>query len=152
MTEKQRAEINQLNSEITNYHNVIWILIEKFTELDKRLNQEKKWIVNLKKENEILYENVKKIRIQYVKTNDPELSKKLGKKLKVTGQRHTVKSIKITEKEKKVSILKQDLQTLEKEINNIAKILDQKLDNIPIIFNPNLKTFKILRDVFQMWI
>ncbi len=50
MTEKQKIEINQLNLEIKKYHESIWILIDKFNELNNLYKQQKIKISNTNKE------------------------------------------------------------------------------------------------------
>ncbi|WDA54404.1 MAG: hypothetical protein PPFGHCPK_00847 [Spiroplasma endosymbiont of Drosophila atripex] len=85
MTEKQKIEINQLNLEIKKYHESIWILIDKFNELNNLYKQQKIKISNTKKEQEKLYSKYKKIRNKYLIEDNPELSKKWGQEMKISG-------------------------------------------------------------------
>ncbi|WP_342253270.1 hypothetical protein [Spiroplasma endosymbiont of Zeiraphera isertana] len=142
MTEKQKIEINQLNLEIKKYHESIWILIDKFNELNNLYKQQKIKISNTKKEQEKLYSKYKIIRNKYLIEDNLELSKKWGQEMKISGQRHTMKWKKVMEQEKRALKLKEECQILEKEINELEIILNQKLDKIPTILNDNFNHIK----------
>ncbi|WJG70502.1 hypothetical protein [Spiroplasma ixodetis] len=62
--------------------------------------------------------------------------------MKISGQRHTMKWKKVMDQEKRALKLKEDCQILEKEINELEIILNQKLDKIPTILNDNFNHIK----------